>query len=66
MKHVIEPTFVVDYTTEIANQSSVPITNDASDYVVGGAARVTYGVTNRLFYRVAAGRGRTAARRASS
>ena len=51
MKHVIEPNFIVDYTTEIANQSSVPITNDASDYVVGGAARVTYGLTNRLFYR---------------
>ena len=51
MKHVIEPTFIVDYTTEIANQASVPITNDASDYVVGGATRVTYGLTNRLFYR---------------
>ena len=51
MKHVIEPTFVVDYTTEIANQAQVPILNDASDYVVGGATRVTYGVTNRLFYR---------------
>src|SRR6185295_2253584 len=41
MKHVIEPTFAVDYTTEFANQSSVPSTNDAADYVVGGAARVT-------------------------
>src|SRR5688572_5298747 len=51
MKHVIEPTFVVDYTTEIANQASVPVLNDASDFVVGGAARVTYGLTNRLFYR---------------
>jgi hypothetical protein len=51
MKHVIEPTFAVDYTTEFANQLNVPKTNDAGDYVVGGAARVTYGVTNRLFYR---------------
>jgi LPS-assembly protein len=51
MKHVIEPTFVVDYTTEIANQNQVPLINDASDFVVGGAARVTYGITNRLFYR---------------
>jgi LPS-assembly protein len=51
MKHVIEPTVVVDYTTEIANQAAVPITNDASDYVVGGAARLTYGLTNRLFRR---------------
>jgi lipopolysaccharide assembly outer membrane protein LptD (OstA) len=51
MKHVIEPTFAVDYTTEFANQSLVPNTNDQADQVVGGAARVTYGVTNRLFYR---------------
>jgi len=51
MKHVIEPTVAVDYTTEFANQSSVPITNDAADYVVGGNARLTYGVTNRLFFR---------------
>ena len=51
MKHVIEPTFVVDYTTEIANQAQVPVLNDASDFVVGGAARVTYGLTNRLLYR---------------
>jgi hypothetical protein len=51
MKHVIEPTFAADYTTEFANQLNVPKTNDAADYVVGGATRVTYGVTNRLFYR---------------
>ena len=51
MKHLIEPTFAVDYTTEFANQASVPSTNDAADYVVGGNARVTYGVTNRLFFR---------------
>jgi hypothetical protein len=51
MKHVIEPTFAVDYVTEFANQASVPNTNDLADRVVGGAARVTYGVTNRLFYR---------------
>jgi lipopolysaccharide assembly outer membrane protein LptD (OstA) len=51
MKHVIEPTFSVDYTTEFANQALVPNTNDLADQIVGGAARVTYGVTNRLFYR---------------
>jgi LPS-assembly protein len=51
MKHVIEPTITLDYTTEIANQTSVPKLNDAADYVVGGATRFTYGVTNRLFYR---------------
>jgi hypothetical protein len=51
MKHLIEPTFAVDYTTEFANQSLVPNTNDQADQIVGGAARVTYGITNRLFYR---------------
>lgn len=51
MKHVIEPTFAVDYTTEFANQARVPLLNDASDFIVGGAARLTYGLTNRLFYR---------------
>ena len=51
MKHLIEPTFAVDYTTEFSNQAFVPKTQDQADYVVGGAARVTYGVTNRLFYR---------------
>jgi LPS-assembly protein len=51
MKHVIEPAFAVDYNTEFANQNRVPSTNDLADRIVGGAARVTYGVTNRLFYR---------------
>jgi len=51
MKHVIEPAFSVDYNTEFANQNLVPNTNDAADRIVGGAARFTYGVTNRLFYR---------------
>ena len=51
MKHVIEPTVAVDYTTEFDNQARVPNTNDVTDQIVGGAARVTYGVTNRLFYR---------------
>lgn len=51
MKHVVEPTFAVDYTTEMANQARVPRTNDQSDTVVGGTTRMTYGLTNRLFYR---------------
>jgi LPS-assembly protein len=56
-KHVIEPTFALDYTTEINNEAQVPLLNDASDYVVGGAARFTYGVTNRWFYRSRPGDG---------
>ncbi len=50
-KHVIEPMFSVDYTTEISNQAQVPTLNDASDYIVGGTTRMTYGLTNRFFYR---------------
>jgi LPS-assembly protein len=56
-KHVIEPTFAVDYTTEINNQAQLPVLNDASEYIVGGAARFTYGVTNRWFYRSRPGDG---------
>jgi LPS-assembly protein len=56
-KHVIEPTFAIDYTTDINNQAQVPLLNDASDFIVGGAARVTYGVTNRWFYRSRPGDG---------
>ncbi|HEY6506818.1 MAG TPA: hypothetical protein VIY56_02320, partial [Vicinamibacterales bacterium] len=57
MKHVIEPTVVVDYTSEFANQAQVPLVNDASDVIVGGAARIGYGITNRLFYRSRAAEG---------
>lgn len=57
MKHVIEPAFSVDYVTEIDNQAQVPRLSDLSDVVIGGAARFTYGVTNRLFYRSRAAEG---------
>jgi LPS-assembly protein len=51
MKHVIEPTFGVEYATNFANGGRVPILSDVSDQVIGGAARMTYGVNNRFFYR---------------
>jgi LPS-assembly protein len=51
MKHVIEPGFTVDYITEIDNASSLPTVGDQSDVVVGRAARLTYGLTNRFLYR---------------
>lgn len=51
MKHVIEPTFSVDYITEIQNQRLVPPLTDISDAVVGAAMRTTYGLNNRFFYR---------------
>jgi hypothetical protein len=50
MKHVIEPTFSVEYITEMANQQRVPLT-DSSVVAVGGAAKFTYGLTNRLIAR---------------
>jgi LPS-assembly protein len=50
MKHVIEPAFGVEYITEFQG-GGVPILSDNADIIVGGATRVTYGVTNRLFYR---------------
>ena len=51
MKHVIEPTFGIDYITTIQNQARVPPLTDVSDTAVGGAMRATYGLNNRLFYR---------------
>jgi hypothetical protein len=54
---VIEPAFAFDYITEIDNQVRVPQLSDVSDFVVGGAARLTYGLTNRFFYRSRAAEG---------
>ena len=51
LKHVIEPAFSVDYTTSIDNYRRTPVLSDLSDFVVGGASRFTYGLSNRLFYR---------------
>jgi LPS-assembly protein len=50
MKHVIEPAFTAEYITEFQG-SNVPVLTDNSDIIVGGALRLTYGVTNRLFLR---------------
>ena len=64
MKHVIEPSFAVDYLTQFNNQSSVPqIYADPTDYVIGGAARFTYGLTNRLLYRERPKEGRSGSTR---
>ena len=51
MKHVIEPTFAVDYYTNIANYQATPVLSDQSDKIIGGMAQFTYGLNNRLFYR---------------
>lgn len=51
LKHVIEPAFTVDMTSPITDYKRTPVLTDISDFIVGGSARVTYGVTNRFFYR---------------
>jgi hypothetical protein len=51
LKHVIEPAFSVDVTSQITDYTSTPVVGDVSDFVVGGSTRVTYGLTNRLFAR---------------
>jgi LPS-assembly protein len=58
MKHVIEPTFAVDYVSEFKNEAAVPKLTDTSDFVVAGAMRLTYGITNRLFARARSTDGR--------
>ena len=62
LKHVIEPTFTFDFTSSIDDYRRTPVLGDQSDVVVSGAAKVTYGLTNRLFARsrpVNGGRGQT-------
>jgi LPS-assembly protein len=50
-KHVIEPSFSIDYVSPIETFTRVPVLSDYSDVVVGSTTRLTYGVTNRLFSR---------------
>jgi hypothetical protein len=51
MKHVVEPTFGIEYITGFANQNAVPSVSDPTDFVVGSSMRLSYGLTNRLLYR---------------
>ncbi len=51
LKHVVEPTFAVEYTTNFESASRTPFLSDTSDFVVAGAGRYTYGLNNRFFYR---------------
>jgi LPS-assembly protein len=51
MKHVIEPAFTVDFTSAIDDYLRAPALSDPSDVVVGSTTSVTYGLTNRFFYR---------------
>ena len=51
VKHVIEPSVVFDFTSPIDDFRRTPVLSDISDFVIGGSSRMTYGVTNRLFFR---------------
>jgi LPS-assembly protein len=51
MKHLIEPTFALEYVPTINNSAGVPTLTDSTDVVPGGATRFTYGFNNRLLYR---------------
>ena len=50
-KHVIEPAFNYQQTTPIENFRRTPLLSNSADFVIGGAGRVTYGLTNRLLRR---------------
>jgi LPS-assembly protein len=50
-KHVVEPTFAYQQITSVDNYQAVPILSNASDFIVSGSARLTYGLTNRLLRR---------------
>ena len=50
-KHLIEPTFALEYIPGIGNASRVLTLVDQSDVVLGGTTRFTYGVNNRWLYR---------------
>ena len=51
MKHLIEPTFALEYIPAIDNAPRVLTLADSSDVITGGSTRLTYGVNNRLLYR---------------
>ncbi len=52
IKHVIEPAFTVDFTSEINDFLRAPaVGSDVADFVVSNTTKLTYGVTNRLFAR---------------
>jgi LPS-assembly protein len=50
-KHVIEPTFGYQQITGLDDYRRTPILSSTSDFIVGGVARFTYGLTNRLLRR---------------
>jgi lipopolysaccharide assembly outer membrane protein LptD (OstA) len=54
IKHVIEPEFVIQRTTQFEDYDRI-VKIEGADYTFGGTTRVTYGVTNRFLARRRAG-----------
>ena len=50
-KHLIEPTFAIEYIPGINNSNNVLTLSDSSDRIPGGSTRLTYGINNRLLAR---------------
>ena len=57
MKHLIEPTFALEYVPPIDNASRVVKLSNSRDIILGDTARVTYGLNNRFLYRARASEG---------
>jgi LPS-assembly protein len=51
MKHLIEPTFALEFIPGINNVDRVLTLSDSSDVIRGNSTRLTYGLNNRLLYR---------------
>jgi LPS-assembly protein len=51
MKHLIEPTFSLEFIPPISNADRVVTLADSSDIIAGDSTRLTYGINNRLLYR---------------
>jgi len=51
MKHLIEPTFALEFIPAINNVDRVLTLSDSSDVIRGDSTRLTYGLNNRLLYR---------------
>jgi LPS-assembly protein len=51
MKHLIEPTFALEFIPAINNSDQVLTLADSSDVIKGDSTRLTYGINNRLLYR---------------
>jgi lipopolysaccharide assembly outer membrane protein LptD (OstA) len=66
LKHVVEPSFSIQRTTNIEGELRVPTLGSSYDRIVGGVTRMTYGLTNRVLVRKAPPQGTAAPPAASA